>query len=269
MTWKSLVIISILSGIVIALLNCIPILKNTSLTAPAETPELWILLAVYIIMHCKGYRDAMLKTFVFFLISQPLIYLIEVPFNELGWGIFRYYRYWGIVTILTIPGAALAYRVKKGDVFSGIILSVANVLMLLCGINWTNGLICEFPRHLLSVIFCLAVPFLMIFFTLKEKKSRLVSVIITSLALIACIGKIIFFPGEGECTYPVDEGNWRVESVSEDGLSVELNEDYMIIKSHRLGKYELVLSNEAGETRRYEVTVEGMNLLVNVEEVPK
>ena len=29
------------------------------------------------------------KVFVFFLISQPLIYLFQVPFSQDGWGLFR------------------------------------------------------------------------------------------------------------------------------------------------------------------------------------
>ncbi len=41
--------------------------------------------------------------FFFFLISQPLIYLLQVPFSSMGFELFIYYKYWFIWTLLTIP----------------------------------------------------------------------------------------------------------------------------------------------------------------------
>ena len=36
------------------------------------------ILAIFIIVNCKNSKDAIIKCFVFFLISQPLIYLVEI-----------------------------------------------------------------------------------------------------------------------------------------------------------------------------------------------
>lgn len=40
-------------------------------------------------MNSKDPLDSALKTFVFFLISQPLVYLVQVSFSEMGWGLGR------------------------------------------------------------------------------------------------------------------------------------------------------------------------------------
>lgn len=53
-----------------------------------ETLEAWVFFAVIIIANAKSSLDSALKTFVFFLISQPLIYLLQVPFTWQGWGSF-------------------------------------------------------------------------------------------------------------------------------------------------------------------------------------
>ena len=62
-------------------------------------------MAMYIILNCDSPLEAGKKTFIFFLISQPLIYLVQVPFSWLHWAIFVYYPTWGILTLFTFPGA--------------------------------------------------------------------------------------------------------------------------------------------------------------------
>ena len=48
------------------------------------------------------------------MISQPLVYLVQVPFNhELGWGLFYYYIPWIWWTLATIPMAFVGYFIKK------------------------------------------------------------------------------------------------------------------------------------------------------------
>ena len=55
-----------------------------------------IMFAMIIISNCKTPKEAAAKTFVFFLISQPLIYLLQVPFSWQGWGLFHYYKKYGL-----------------------------------------------------------------------------------------------------------------------------------------------------------------------------
>ena len=88
-TWKRLIISACVLGIVIGLLNSIPGAYDTSIGDIATYFDFWIIVGVFIIINSKSNKDAALKCFVFFLISQPLIYLVEVPFNQLGWGLFK------------------------------------------------------------------------------------------------------------------------------------------------------------------------------------
>ncbi|MBQ9469156.1 MAG: hypothetical protein IJU52_09140 [Clostridia bacterium] len=50
---------------------------------------------------------------MFFLISQPLIYLFQVPFSWMGRGIFRYCSYWFFWTLGTFPMAFVGWYIKE------------------------------------------------------------------------------------------------------------------------------------------------------------
>lgn len=265
MSWRRVLILSVLSAAVTALLNCIPALEGSSFTAPAETLELWIVLAVFIIMNCENYKDAVLKTFVFFLISQPLIYLIEVPFKAAGWSLFGYYPFWGLITVLTIPGAAIAYRVKKGDALAAVILSAANIMMIITGLSRISTVIYEFPRLLISLLFCLGFPFFFIFTLLKQKRSRAIAIALSILAIIAGICVYLIFPSGSSTSYPLEEGSWSVVSVSEPGLDVSIeSSDSMNLSSHKNGVYTLILEDENGRKICYEISVDGGNHYISV-----
>lgn len=267
MSWVMVMIIAVVSAVVTAFLNCIPALASTSFTAPAETLELWVVLAVYIIMNCKSRKDAVLKTFVFFLVSQLLIYLFEVPFKAEGWGIFRYYPFWGVITVLTIPGAAIAYRVKKGDVISALILSVANFLLILNGLARIDYLVCEFPRHLISLVFCLVFPFVFIFSFLKEKRSRIVAVVTAVIMVLVCTAVFVFFPPHSSSNYPLDEENCKVTSVSKKGIDVMVEGDDLLIESHHNGDYSVTVETAGGELRYFEIKVEGATHVIDIREL--
>jgi hypothetical protein len=102
--------------------------------------EAWVLFAILIIVNCEKPLEAALKTFVFFLISQPLVYLLQVPFTWMGWQIFQFYPYWGFVTVLTLPGAFIGWFIKKDNLLSGLILSVMLVLLVLQGASYARDL---------------------------------------------------------------------------------------------------------------------------------
>ena len=94
LTWKKLILSAIIIAIYTAFVAVIPITKNTSFRDISATFEWWILFGIIIICNSKSNLDSALKCFVFFLISQPLIYLFQVPFSWLGCGLFSYYNYW-------------------------------------------------------------------------------------------------------------------------------------------------------------------------------
>lgn len=121
-----------------------------------ETLEAWIFLAIIIIANSKKPLESALKTFVFFLISQPLIYLIQVPFTWQGWGIFQYYKFWFILTLCTFPAAYIGWYIKKKNWLSLIILMPMLILLALIAKGGINHVIYEFPHLLLMVVFCVA-----------------------------------------------------------------------------------------------------------------
>ena len=69
LTWKKLIVFSILIAIYVAVMMVIPITKDTSFRDIGTTFEWWILFGVLIIVNSKSPVDSMLKCFVFFLIS--------------------------------------------------------------------------------------------------------------------------------------------------------------------------------------------------------
>ena len=81
MSWKKLIIFAICTAVYTATMAIIPIAKDTSFRDIAATLEWWILFGVIIICNSKSPKDSALKCFIFFLISQPLIYLLQVPFS--------------------------------------------------------------------------------------------------------------------------------------------------------------------------------------------
>ena len=144
LSWKKLIIFAIITAVYTVIMAIIPITKDTSFRDIAATLEWWILFGVIIICNSKSPKDSALKCFTFFLISQPLIYLLQVPFSWQGWNLFSYYKYWFIWT-------------------------------LILGIGFLSSTLESFPHHLLSGIFCFAAIILIILGVLNKKKNIIIS----------------------------------------------------------------------------------------------
>ena len=81
-TWPKIIIFAILIGIYSGIIAMVPAAKDTSFTDLTVTFEVWILFGILIITNSKSAKDSALKCFVFFLISQPLIYLVQDVINH-------------------------------------------------------------------------------------------------------------------------------------------------------------------------------------------
>ena len=178
MSWTFVIVFAIIMGIYTALMAML-VPDGNSFHDIAVTPEWWVLPAVFIIVNCKKPLEAALKVFVFFLISQPLVYLIQVPFNYMGWQLFQYYPYWFKITLFTFPAGFIAWYSKKDQWYSGIILSVMIIPLTFYGVNYAKGFADSFPNHLVSVIYCFGTALLFIFAILKKWQPRLIAAIIT------------------------------------------------------------------------------------------
>ena len=181
MTWPRLIVFAILSGVITALI-ALMVPEGNSIKQVAVTFEVWIVLAIIIVVNCEKPLEAACKTFVYFLISQPLVYLIQVPFNSMGWKLFGYYPYWFCWTVATFPGAFIAWYIKRDDWLGVIILSVALATLVWFGIGYLQKLIENFPQYLIATLFCLGMVPVLIIAIHHRKQSRLIASSITAVA---------------------------------------------------------------------------------------
>ncbi|MBQ2468232.1 MAG: hypothetical protein II503_00985, partial [Clostridia bacterium] len=155
MNWLTVILFAVGTAILTAVFLVIPIFNDTSFERMGVTFEAWIFFAVLIMANCKKPLDSALKTFVFFLISQPLIYLFQVPFSDMGWSLFGYYKNWFIWTLFTFPMAFVGWYIKKKNWISLLIL--APVLFILTGdcIGAFGHTFRHFPYLIVTALFCL------------------------------------------------------------------------------------------------------------------
>ena len=187
LTWKKLIIFAIIAGTYTAIMAMLPITKDTSFRDIAIMFEWWILFGIIILANSRSPVDSALKAFVFFLISQPLVYLIQVPFSSMGWSLFGYYRYWFYWTLATIPMGYIGYYIQKKNWLSVLILSPMIVVLVSLGLGYINRAIENFPHHILSGIACFLIIIVVILNLFDNKKHRLVLFGITIIVLIATI----------------------------------------------------------------------------------
>lgn len=240
-TWPKLIIFAVIMGLYTALMAMF-VPDGNSFHDIAVTPEWWVLPAILIIVNSKKPLEAALKTFVFFLISQPLVYLFQVPFNSVGWGLFGYYKYWFLITLLTFPGAFLGWYVKKDKWYSALILSVMTVYLAYAGFNYAANLPDNFPDHLLSIIYCFGIIPVLVFAIFKDKITRTLGLVlpVTSIIIFAFIintsepyeifdstlleeNEIVLTSGDPFISFYAGEGEGSVELIpNDDGYTVKL-----------------------------------------------
>lgn len=200
MTWIKVILFAVFAGVYTGAINSVPLLKDTSFQDIAISYEWWVVFAVIVVVNCKKGWEAMLKCFVFFLISQPLVYLTEIALGalapEMGW--YYYRAIWGPATLLTIPGGFIAYYCKKQNILGAVILGLGNTIQALLALSYFGMAFKAFPHHLLSAIFCVISIFVMTLCIHKEKRNRLISLLLpivltlVILVLLTLDGRTIF-----------------------------------------------------------------------------
>jgi len=270
-TWKKLIILSIIFGVYPAIMAMLPITKDTSFRDIAISFEVWILLGIIIITNSKTAKESALKCFVFFLISQPLIYLIQVPFSNLGWQLFGYYKTWFIWTLFTIPMGYIGYYMRKEKWWSLLILTPILIFLGYHYYGFLSETISFFPNHLLSMLFCLVTLIIYPLFIFKNKKIKITGLIISILIIIVSIFVVItggnstynttvLVSGGGagitfDDTYTVslkDDKYGKLYIVYEENI-----EDYMVnAEFAKTGKAEFTLTSPSGEEYIFEITIE-------------
>ncbi len=269
LNWKKLIIFAILSGIYTAIMTLIIPLKNTSFHDIAVNFEVWILFGIIIITNSKSAKDSALKCFVFFLISQPLVYLIQVPFKAEGFGLFRFYKFWFMWTIFTIPMGFIGYYIKSNKWWSLLILLPILILLGEHYYNYLRILVYDFPYHLISVLFCLLSLLIYPICIFDNKKIKNVG-LTTSILIIVILTVMVF---ANKYTYNtsilISEGSNNV--VFDDTYKVYLQdknigkvyiryekqiENYEVdAEFKKTGKTNLVLEDKNGKKTIFELTV--------------
>lgn len=182
MSWLTVIAMAVICAFMTFIFLAVPFFKNTSFNRMGVYLEAWILPAVVIMANCASAKESALKVFVFFLISQPLIYLFQVPFA--GWEIFRFYGYWFIWTLATLPAAFIGWYINRRDWWS--VLIFAPVLAYLGHTAAECGRTCywEFPRLLITVLFCIGQILLYVFAFFPKGLQKLVGVAVPTAAAI-------------------------------------------------------------------------------------
>lgn len=155
MNWLTVLAMAVGTAVLTAVFLILPIFANTSFERMGVTLEAWIFFAIIIMANCKTPLDSALKTFVFFLISQPLIYLLQVPFSALGWGLFGFYGYWFVWTLLTFPAAYVGWYIKKKNWLSLLILAPILCILTFDYVGGFQDAVRHFPRMIVMAVFCL------------------------------------------------------------------------------------------------------------------
>lgn len=159
-SYKNIIVFAIICGIVTGIildveLYKIPSIMNNSLFNIGICFEVWIFATMIIISRTKKPLEAACKVFLYFLISQPLVYLMKVPIDPRGWGVFVDYKGWFIWTVLTFPGAFIAWYTNKKNNMSIVIFMVAIMFLSYEFAQHFKVLITDFPFQVLACVFIL------------------------------------------------------------------------------------------------------------------
>ncbi len=186
LTWPGVILYAVGTALLTAVFLIVPIFRGTSFVRMGETLEAWIFFAVIIIANARSPLDSALKTFVFFLISQPLIYLFQVPFSGLGWGLFRYYKYWFVLTLCTFPAAFVGWYIRKKNWLSLLILLPVLFLLAYLGKDGLKHVTHAFPHLLIMVVFCVLQIFLYLY-SFTEKNAQKIVGVLVPIAILAIL----------------------------------------------------------------------------------
>lgn len=191
MTWPVVILFAIAAGVYSSVMTFIPSFRDTSFQDIAHLYEWWVVFAVIIVVNCEKNWEAMLKCFTFFLISQPIWYLVKIVFAHLpiddAWRTYR--GMWLPMTFLTLPGAFIAYYCKKQNALGATVLALGNTIQLVHAIYYFGVAVQEFPRHLLSGLFCVTSVFVMSLNVQHAKKNRLIAIL---LAVALALGVLVW-----------------------------------------------------------------------------
>ena len=261
LTWLGVILYAIGTAVLTTIFLVLPIFKGTSFSRMGETLEAWIFFAIIVIANSKKPLESALKTFVFFLISQPLIYLFQVPFSWQGWGLFQYYKFWFVLTILTFPAAFIGWYIKKKNWASLIILMPMLVLLAVTCKEGLKQVINHFPNLLIMVLFCIAQILIYVYKFTEKMPQRIVGLSVP----IVIVAVMLFMPKNVELSSsrflpdnPVltENATVTVDNSEIAGISISsVGEDSMVlVQAHDYGATSFTIKDGDREYR-YDINI--------------
>jgi len=276
LSFKKLIIFAVIAGLYTGIMAMLPIAKDTSFADITISFEVWILFGIFIIMNSKSAIDSALKCFVFFLISQPLVYLIQDFINHSNL-FLTYYRFWIAWTIATFPMGFIGYFMKKDKWWGLVILTPILIFLGLHYSGFLNQTIYSFPYHLLSTVFCFITLLLYPICIFNNKKVKTAGIIISSLIILAMtiitfINKtgynttILVNGGEAGAVFD-DSYNVYLEDSKYGKVYIEYDEsleDYKInAEFKRSGKTNVIIEDSNGNREVYEIDIKRNSYDIN------
>ena len=266
LTWPKVIIMAIVAGVYTAIMAMLPIAKDTSFSDLTVTFEVWILFGIFIIMNSKSAKDSALKCFIFFLISQPLVYIVQDVINHSNL-LFTYYRFWVIWTIACIPMGFIGYYMKK-DKWWGLLILIP--MLLLTGeecAGYLSETMFSFPRHLLTTLFCISALIIYPLAIFNNKKVKTIGVVISVLIIIIVVSACIINPPIYSTDILISGENYQFD----DTYTVYLNdnkygdlgikyedsiETWMVhAEFKKSGKTEFLLESPDGEKTKFDIVI--------------
>lgn len=256
MSWLTVILLAVGTAILTSIFLVVPVFQDTSFERMGVYFEAWFFFAIIIMSNCDKPLESALKTFVFFLISQPLIYLFQVPFSPMGWGLFMFYKNWFIWTLLTFPMAFIGWYITKKNWLSVLILSPVLVFMGItayqCGTQCAN----HFPRLLITALFCLLQIILYVIAFFPDVIKKVVGILIPVITVaVFALGRpsvnvdgAVFLPNDRALT---DSAVIIMDENPSMSISIDrTGEDSMIrIRATKLGECDFVIKDGDNEYR--------------------
>ncbi len=264
LTYPKVVIMAIIIGIYTAIMAMLPIAKDTSFSDLTVTFEVWIFFGIFIIMNSKSAKDSALKCFIFFLISQPLVYLVQDVINHSN--LFStYYRFWVSWTFACIPMGFIGYYMKK-DKWWGLLILTPMLLFVggECS-GYLSKTIFSFPRHLLTTIFCIITLIIYPLAIFNNKKVKTAGVVISGILVILVGLLCIIKPPIYSTDILSNGGRYKFDSSYKayllnkkyGDLKIECEDEDCIIHAEfkKSGKTEFILESPDGKKTKFDMSI--------------
>lgn len=264
-TWPVVIIGAIVAGVYTGLMAKAPYVQDTSLTDICVTFESWVLFAAIIVTNTKTPLESALKCFVFFLISQPLVYLVQVPFS--GWGIMDYYKNWIVWTLATLPLGFAGHYITKNNIVAMLVMAAGSIFLAFHAAGFLHQALNNPPWHILSFLFCVCLILAMIFGCFEAGILRKVSLAIAALALI--VTTFFAFNPTVDVTTGLPGFDDTIEVTADCSITssdesvckteiIQISEDLYTATIHfvNYGTVELTFTDADGTIHRYTATCE-------------